>query len=209
MSYYVNTEDGHSDPELIAAKYLVGRNASFEIALTLAEYAENIKSAGGGITGSPSLIADIYEPGEGGGDGGGGVCPEISQRLITRDGYLDCAKIYDKYLTEEVFLFNPLTGNYNLITSLKIVDAPLVEIVTNRARLTCSTSHKIIKNTQDFNGTWFGAADEVLTYTDNCYIDHILDVIPKGDGQVLTIKIKSEFIYVAEGILSHNEKPEF
>lgn len=199
--YFTNQDDAQSDPDNIAARYLVGRNASLEVALTLQEYAENIKSAGGGSSGSPQLIGDIFI------ETGGPVrsCPEISQRLLTKEGYLRCDKIYDKY--PDVFLFNPLTGSYNRITSLQIVDSPIVEIVTTRARLLCSPSHKIIKNTQDLNGTWFGAADEVLTYTDNCYIDHIVDVVPRDDGHVMNIELESEFIYVAEGVMSHNRKP--
>jgi hypothetical protein len=207
QGYYRNVDDAQSDPENIAARYLVGRNASLEVALTLQEYAENIKSAsGGGGAGSPQLIGDIYiETG-----GPTHSCPEISQRLLTADGYLECDKIYAKH--PDVFLFNPLTGSFNRITSLKIVDSPIVEIVTNRARLLCSPSHKIIKNTQDLNGTWFGAADEVLTYTDNCYIDCIVDVIPREDGRVMNIELEKEFIYVAgmeegRGILGHNRKP--
>lgn len=199
--YFTNQDDGYTDPEIIVARYLVGRNASLEVALTLQEYAENIKSAGGGNAGSPGLIADVYTE-----TGGGGTCPEISQRLLTKDGYLDCVKIYDKHRIDEVFLLNPLTGNFNLITSLEIVDSPIVEIVTTRAKLLCSTTHKVIKNTQDLRGTWFGAADEVLTYTDNCYQDRITDVIHKGDGKVMTISLATQFIYVAEGILSHNRK---
>jgi hypothetical protein len=203
-NYFRNTDDAQSDPDNIVARYLVGRNASLEVALTLAEYAENIKSAGGGNQGSPQLIADLFI--EGG--GGGGACPEISQRLLTSEGYLECVKILDKlYDKPEVFLVNPLTGNANRIVKLTIVDSPIVEIVTNRARLLCSPSHKVIKNTQDLNGTWFGAADEVLTYTGNCYIDSILEVNPKPDSQVMTIELEKEFIYVAEGVLSHNRKP--
>lgn len=201
--YYRNQDDSRSDPDIIALEHLVGRNAAFEVALTLQEYAENIKSAGGGNSGSPGLIADVYIE-----TGGGGQpnCPEISQRLLTKEGYVTCDKIYDKYLTEEVFLLNPITGNCNLITSLKIVDSPIVEIATNRAKLVCSTSHKVIKNFQDLNGTWFGAAAEVLTYTDNCYFDQILETTPKGTGSVMQITLDKEFIYVAEGVLSHNRK---
>jgi hypothetical protein len=204
-NYLRNADDANTDPELIAARYMVGRNAALEVALTLQELSENLRSAGGGAGGSLGLLANINI--ETGGEGGGG-CPEISQLLLTSEGYLDCDKIYTKYLNEEVFLFNPLTGNQNLVTSLRIVDSPIVELVTNRARLLCSTSHKVIKNTQDLNGTWFGAADEVLTYTDNCYIDQILDVIPKENSKVMVLSLEKEFIYVAEGVLSHNRKDE-
>jgi hypothetical protein len=205
MSYFRNVDDGYSDPETIAAKYLVGRNASFEVALTLAEYAENIKSASGGNTGSSNFIQDIYI--ETGGERDP-HCPEMSQKLLTKEGYETCDKIYLRYLNgESVFLLNPLSGNHNLITHLEIKDAPLVELITQRARLVCSTSHKVIKNCSDRNGTWFGAADEVLTFTDNCYQDSILDVIPRGEGKVLSISLEQEFIYSA-GILSHNRKIE-
>jgi hypothetical protein len=205
QGYFRNVDDAISDPDTIVARYLVGRNAALEVALTLQEYAENIKSAGGGNAGSPQLIGDIYTEGGTGGGGGGSVCPEISQRLLTSEGYLECDKIYDK---PEVFLVNPLTGNVNRITKLSIVDSPIIEIVTQRARLLCSPSHKVIKNTQDLNGTWFGAADEVLTYTDNLYHDSILEVNPKPDSKVMTIELEKEFIYVAEGVLSHNRKPQ-
>ncbi len=198
--YYRNVDDAQSDPDNIIARYFVGRNASLEVALTLQEYADNIRSAGGGNQGSPQFIADVYfETG-----GSGPSCPEISQRLLTSEGYLECGKIYDK---PDVFLVNPLTGNHNRIIELSLVDSQIVEIVTTRARLLCSPSHKIIKNTQDLNGTWFGAADEVLTYTDNCYIDRILEVNPKPDSKVLSIELEKEFIYVAEGVMSHNRKP--
>lgn len=205
VGYFRNVDDSQSDPDNIVARYLSGHNAALEVALTLEEYAENIKSASGGNQGSPQLIADVFS--EGGADGGReGECPEISQRLLTKDGYLDCAKIYDKHLEGDVFLFNPLTGHYNLITNLRIVPADIVEIVTSRARLVCSTTHKVIKNTQDRNGTWFGAADEVLTHTGNCFIDHISEVNPLGEGKVMNITLATEFIYIAEGILSHNRK---
>jgi hypothetical protein len=205
--YFRNVDDAQSDPDNIVARYLVGHNAALEVALTLEELAENIKSASGGSQGGALQAIILTETGPSPtGGGGSGVCPEISQRLLTEEGYWDCGKIYDKY--PDVSLFNPLTGNFNRIVDLKIVDSPIVELVTQRAKLLCSTSHKVIKNTQDLNGTWFGAADEVLTYTDNCYIDSILEVNSKPDSKVLQIELEKEFIYVAEGILSHNRKNE-
>ena len=51
-------EDAHSDPDLIASKYRVGRNAYFEVELVMAELsnAMTTRSSGGGNQGSTDVI---------------------------------------------------------------------------------------------------------------------------------------------------------
>lgn len=59
QTYYKNFDDSASDSELIAAQSRIGRNAFFEVQLTLAEYADVQTSASGGVAGSSALAMAI------------------------------------------------------------------------------------------------------------------------------------------------------
>jgi hypothetical protein len=209
-----NYDDGRSDPDLVATSYQVGRSAFLETGIVLGQFSgSGGSSGGGGASGGSGGSSGGASDGSGGFEGGGGGfeggCPQLSQRLLTKDGYERCDKIYSKYLSgEDVFLLNPITGNSNRIVHLEVIDQPIVELVLQRAKLFCSESHRIIKNTQDFRGTRLTAADEVLAYTDNLYFDQIVEMTPKGTDAVLRIELEKEFIYVAEGVMSHNLKDE-
>lgn len=76
QTYFKNFDDSHSDPELIAAQARIGRNAFFEVQLTLAEYSDVQNSASGGVAGSAALAMAIgisIDSGGFEGDSGGGI----------------------------------------------------------------------------------------------------------------------------------------
>jgi hypothetical protein len=88
-NYLRNVDDTISDPDLIAARSRAGRSAFFEVALVLAEQADNVKAN----TGASSQAASTTNAGtEGtvfpGGDGGdyGGLCFSGDTLVLMADG---------------------------------------------------------------------------------------------------------------------------
>lgn len=205
MNFQRNADDERSDPSLVEAQYSAGRSAALEVELTLAELESSSSgsSGTGGASGSAALIATLGT-GTGGNTTRYGGCPEISQRLLTKEGYKRCDIIYDRYTQER--LFNPLTGNYNRIIHAEITEQPIVLVVTESTKAKVSESHHHIRNTQDYKGTQIALGNEQLIYTDNAYINKILAIEPLGMGLALEITLENEWIYVVEEQFAHNSK---
>lgn len=223
QGYYRNVDDSTSDPELIAGRYQVGRNIFFEVALTLSEYADNIKSAGGGSASqTPTYIETIgYE-----GDNTGG-CPEERMFVWVGDpGDKRPRSVRAKSLLKGTWhLYNPLTRNFNLLTAVELIEnVPLLRQTTGRGvSLVNSETHKNIRNTSDFTGikvTSMPLKSETLVVEKtlmekqnqyHLYQDFLSDLNEAKRGNVVKVTLDAEFIYAAgeeEGraVLSHNRK---
>lgn len=216
QTYFKNFDDSHSDPDLIAAQYRIGRNAFFEVQLTLAEYADAQDSASGGVTGSPMLLDAIGISVDGGGFG----CPEKSQWIRTDNHKpMKAGSLVGK---EGMGIYNPITRNFNpLVKAVLHKDVPLVLIVAGRTKNLVSDSHQIITRPFDRVGKNLRnyQAGDVLTFDDavinkqknfNIYQD-IFTIEPAGRGDVVEIEIETEHIYVSgmereSGIVAHNDK---
>lgn len=214
MPYWRNIEDGYSDPDIIAAQYQVGGTAYFEVQLTLAEYEDRIVPNSGGLQGSPTLIAAL------GGSIGPG-CPEVNEYVWIGDEGQKPRAIKAKSLLKrqgDIKLYNPITGNFNLLIEAKLLkDRELFSTNTfgGVSGLT-STSHKVIVNTADSRGVSLNnyiIGGEVLRFQSNgnIYIDHLTEMSNAGVGDVIEIKLATEFIYVSGttkqgGIVAHNRK---
>lgn len=217
QTYFKNFDDGHSDPDLIAAQYRIGRNAFFEVQLALAEYADDQDSASGGVAGSPQLLGAIGI-GAGGGDRG---CPEKSQ-WVRADNHksLKAGSLIGK---EGIGIYNPVTRNFNkLVKAILHKDVPLVLITAGRAKNLVSDSHQVITRAADQIGRNLRnyLSGDVLTFDDavinkqknfNIYQD-IFTIEPAGRGDVVEIELEGEHLYVSgmeqeSGVVAHNRKP--
>lgn len=217
QTYFKNFDDSHSDPELIAAQYRIGRNAFFEVQLTLAEYAGAQDSASGGVAGSPMLLDAIGISIDSGGFIG---CPEASQWIRTDNHKsLKAGNLVGK---EGITIYNPVTRNFNpLVKATLHKDVPLVLITAGRAKNLVSDSHQVITRAVDQVGRNLRnyQSGDVLTFDDavinkqknfNIYQD-IFTIEPAGRGDVVEIEIETEHIYVSgmereSGVVAHNDK---
>jgi hypothetical protein len=207
-------DDGHSDPDLIATQYRVGRNAFFEVQLTLAEFAD--AQRGGGTAGSPNLVAAI-----GIGEGSGAGCPEVSQWFRT-DNHVPvrAGALVGK---QGIPIYNPITRNFNKLRRATLrKNVPLVLIASGQAKNLVSDSHQIITRPFDRIGKNLRKyrCGDVLTFNDavsngqknfNIYQD-VFTIEPAGRGDVVEIELETEFIYVSgmecdSGVVAHNRKP--
>jgi len=214
QGYFRNIDDSVSDPTLIGSQYQIGRNAYFEVSLTLAEYADSLDSLRGGVVGSPDLAQSLA-----GAYGGIGVgCPEISQYV-----WIDDHKaIRAKRLKVGMSLYNPITRNFNKLNTVEILkNQPLMKIGTQRGvENIVSLTHKVIKNTADSRGTSllsYGTGLELLSWEakgdKNIYGDTLVEMTDAGFGDVVRVSLDAEFIYASgmtktKGVLGHNRKDE-
>lgn len=215
QTYFKNFDDGYSDPELIATQYRAGRNAFFEVQLTLAEYADAQSSGGGGVAGSPALaMAQGIIP-------GGSGCPATSQWLRTENH--NPIRVGELVGKTGVPIYNPVTRKFNpLVKATLRHGAPLVLITAGRSKNLVSNSHQIITRAADEVGKnlrhyWSG---DVLTFDDavingqknfNIYQD-VFTIEPAGYGDVVEIELEGEHLYVSgmtpdSGVVAHNRKP--
>jgi hypothetical protein len=227
-NYLRNADDAYSDPELIAAKYQVGKNAYFEVSLALAEYAEGRGSGSGGSSGStnPILIQASY--------GGGGIihgsgCPEENQMIWVGDTGRDplAIRVNEVLKSFKYYkLYNPLSRNFNEIEKAELlenIDTWWIETSYTKSKARVSSSHKIITNTQDAKGTFLfkkELGEELLCFDEymvnnvkscNIYIDTITDIKYAGRSNCVRFWLKDEYIYAigdssVSGILGHNRK---
>lgn len=224
MQYFRNSDDQHSDPLLIGTQYQVGRNAYFEVALTLAELADANTSLRGGNPGSPD-VAQAVIAGSGGGTQGG--CPALDQYVAVGTNHDDLRCIKAKSLAGrqgEISLYNPITRNFNLLVDVEIIEQPLFKIVTSKGfESIVSQSHKIIVNTADLYGMpliHYGAGRECVSFDQgklhgenhwNIHIDNLIEISDAGIGSVVKISLQTEFIYACgskkwQFVVSHNRK---
>jgi len=221
QGYFRNIDDSYSDPTLVASQYQIGRNAYFEVSLTLAEYADSLDSLRGGVVGSPDLAQSLA-----GAYGGIGIgCPEVSQ-YVWVDGHKTIRA--KKLIGQEgrVRLYNPITRNFNVLKSAKIVQQPLCEITTQRGVASIvSASHQIIRYATDRVGISLArcvTGQAVLSFDEglvekvknwNIYNDTVMWYKDVGMGDVVQIELEDEWIYATgstrkQGIVSHNRKDE-
>lgn len=217
QGYFRNVDDGYSDPELIAAAYLVGKSAYFEVELTLSEFNDRIIANSGGLAGSPNLIAATAS-----GPGGSGIgCPEENQ-WVWVESSLGVNHIKAKSLLDlegDIRLYNPMTRRFNVLTRARALKN--VELYETRTRFgvegITSLSHKLIQNAGDLIGkslSNFVVGNEALRVenaTKNIFLDQVVEISFIGVGTVIEISLKSEFIYAsgsrkAHALLGHNQK---
>lgn len=214
QGYFRNTDDSYSDPDNIATNYKVGRNAFFEVLLTLDELNEKIVPNTGGTQGSPAFIAATS-----GFSGGGVGCPEINEHVwLDKKNTCLASELIGK--EGKIALYNPLTGNSNELKGATLLKD--VYLYRTRTKLgvefVSSGSHTVIRNTQDMTGLWLSKMkpkDECLTYDGeikNIFFDEISTIEFWGTGSVVEIKLHSEYLYVSGttpklGQLAHNLKP--
>ena len=213
--YYRNVDDQYSDPELIATQYKVGRNAYFEVQLTLAEFAESIQSGTGGLQGSPDIAQSLAGTGVGG-------CPQVDQYVWTLG--MEAIRA-SKLVDTESPIYNPLTRNFNKVKRARILrNQPLVQLGTAKEiKNVVSTTHQIIRNTADLTGISllrYGTQKDILSFDEgklgkvrhwNIYSDILTEMIDVGFGDVVELELETEWIYVSgstkkEGIVAHNRK---
>lgn len=216
--YYRNVDDGYSDPELIATQYQVGRNAYFEVQLTLAEFADSIQSGTGGLQGSPDVAQALAGAGVSGG------CPRVDQYVWVDDYQAVKAKTL---IGQEgkIRLYNPITRNFNVLKSAEILKSqPICGITTQKGFSSIvSHSHQVIRNVSDMTGinlTRCKTGQEVLGFDEgivsksknwNVYADTLIWFQDLGFGDVVCIELETEWIYASgitkkAGIVAHNRK---
>lgn len=214
--YFRNQDDAHSDPYLIGMQYQVGRNAFFEVSLTLAEMADANSSLRGGEAASPDVVQVQY------GSAFTNNCPEVNQYIwIDERKAVKARSIVGK----DVNLYNPVTRNFNRLVSAEIVrDQPLFKIVTSKGiESIVSQSHKVITDSSDLFGVpliHYGAGRSILSFDEgrmgklknwNTYSDTLVEISDAGFGDVVKIALATEYIYACgtkktEGTCAHNRK---
>lgn len=214
--YYRNVDDSYSDPELIATQYQVGRNAFFEVQLTLAEFADSIQSGTGGLAGSPDIAQSLAE--------GTGVigCPHIDQ-YIWIEG-MQAVKA-SNLIDTNIPVYNPLTRNFNRVRKARLLpNQSIVKLTTAKGiENIVSTTHQIIRNTADRTGASLMRYDvnqEILSFDEgktgknknwSIYDDVLIARTEFGFGDVVEIELEDEWIYASgsteqAGIVAHNRK---
>lgn len=214
QAYFKNVEDGISDPFLIEARFQIGRSIAYEVEVTLGEYNDRIVPNGGGLQGSPALIAATYAEQQ-----FPNGCPEVNQYIPVGTTEQDLRYIKAKSLVGrvgEISLYNPISRNFNLLTDCEIIEVPLFEIRSLRGiSATVSQTHKAIRNTNDFQGISlvdYIAGGEVLVNEKlDIFADQLLEMKDAGIGKAVVISLKTEFIYTCgakrgRGCVSRNRK---
>lgn len=228
-NYFRHMDDTVSDPEAIAARYQLGQNAFFEIALTLAEMNENARAAGGGGASSATSI----ETATGGGDYStfSRPCPREDQYIWICDAQGEnirpvlVSHLADTHDRKPFYLYNPLTKNGNRLVSAEYhYEQRLVRFETGKgASVTVSRSHKVIRNTGDLVGTKLldiDVGNELLTCfkekqgrenVHRVYLDQLEKIEDAGIGTVVKVSLETEWIYMTGeekdcGTLAHNLK---
>lgn len=218
MRKLINFEDGLSNPDVIGTAYQVGRNAFFEVQLTLAEISEQ-RSAMNSSTASSSVTPVLV----GGGNGGIFGCPRVDQYVWIDEH--KAVKVKSIVGRDDVKLYNPITRKFNRLVSATILpDQPLFKFVTGMGyESIVSRSHKVITNTADKVGIAlqnYGVGRECLSFDEgkvgkvknwNIYGDHVLEMSDAGFGDVVEITLATEFIYACGstkkgGHVAHNLK---
>lgn len=223
-NYFRNQDDVVSDPELIATKYLIGKNAYFEVTLALAEK-EALDSSRGSTSVSQEAAVSFVYGGGGGGGGGGFGCPEKEEPVWVESKSGNPMAITAKDLlksSQNWKLYNPLTRNFNALSKaqlIKNVDLYLPETL-HGALSRVSGTHKYVRNTGDLLGTFlpvnklrdYGECLSVDTNKFNLQLDEILVISKAGKGDVVEITLENEFMYMIGHSLkyvqvAHNLKP--
>jgi hypothetical protein len=231
-NYLRNSDDPMSDPEAIAARYQLGRNAFFEVALTLAEQRDN-ERANGASSGSAASAGSIALVSSGGygGYGGGGFCPREDMYVwVCNADAADIRPVRVHYLADncgrkQFHLYNPITKNANkLVSAVYRHEVPTISFDTERgAAGVVGETHKVIRNPSDLDGHRLkGYLGEVLSCfkekqgertVERLYLDQLLEVREKDPATVVEISLEKEFIYwMGEdrgcGTLAHNRKAD-
>lgn len=217
QGYFRNVDDGYSDPDLLSAAYKIGRSAYFEVELTLAEFNDRIIANGGGLQGSPNLIAATAA-----GPGGIGYgCPEKDQFIwIGSETQFEAVKAKTLLkLVGNIRLYNPITAKFNLLIGARLLENVDIYQTTSfdGTQIQSSLSHVIIRNTADKFGVPLSnhvVGGEVLRAEKsprNIFQDTIKELAYIGKGDVIEISLKSEFIYACgttrtKMLLAHNQK---
>lgn len=216
MRKLINFEDGLSNPDVIGTAYQVGRNAFFEVQLTLAELYDQrsaMDSSTASSTTTPVLV------------GGGGIfgCPRVDQYVWVDEH--KAVKAKSLVGRNDIHLYNPITRNFNRLVSAEILEnQPLFKFVTGKGyESIVSQSHKVITNVSDKVGVMlmhYGQGRECLSFDEgkmgkvknwNIYSDHVLEMSNAGFGDVVRITLAKEFIYATGankrmGHVAHNSK---
>lgn len=216
-NFFRNVDDSISDPELIAAKYKIGRSVFFEVQLVLAELSESISttSGQGSISGSPDFIQGLYSesPIVGGG------CPADDQYFwVERKGKpvpVIGRYLYRNWKIEQ--LYDPITGEFSDIDNCVQITQPVLKLRTKAGAVNIvSYTHKVIKNTSNLDGTKISnyvVGQEILSFEKPHYIhsDQLLEISNFGVATTLAISLKRNFRYISGdnkilGIAVHNRK---
>lgn len=224
-NYFRNVDDPTSDPEMIAGRYQLGRNALFEISLTLAELADNARAASAGGTGS---TVDDFSGGTFGGNRGFVGCPRVDQFVwVVKDRSPEPVKAEELLdMSKDWHLYNPLSRVRDPLVQVQLLkDQPLSRHVTERgAAAVCSHTHKAVCNTGDLKGTalnqlaphggeilscWEEEQEDLLVM--RLYQDALKQVNGHGRGDVVVISLEKEYIYMVGettrcGTVAHNLK---
>lgn len=229
MPNYLTTQDDvYSDPDIIAGRYKVGRNAFFEVELTLAEFQGGQRSSSGGSSSGGSIL--ISSPDFLAATGNSDVgfkCPEVNQYVWSVVGDFSMRPIMAKSLltNREHYLYNPITRNANRVISATLIkNAELIDFETGfGARSIVSDSHKYIPNVMDRIGRSIkisGLGFPIVTFNKaqrngknqwSCFSDAFTSLKTVGKGDVIEICLESEFIYATGNdkewaTLAHNLK---
>lgn len=222
-----NTDDELSDPELLASRYRIGRSVFFEVELATADIFDRVSVNFSSLQATAVGLeaSSIFASGV-----GGIGCPEENQVVLVKsiDNTLSSIKVKNLIgKNKTFFLYNPLTGNYNKLVEARKFSTELFEFsCLNGSKLVCSLSHKIIRNTGDFNGRFIldhPIGEEVLTSIVKLEgkkprsLDLELSTFTEftnlgKTGNVVEISLESEFIYSVGSsikfpmVLSHNRK---
>lgn len=217
-NYLTNTDDPFSDPELIATKYRVGKNAFFEVELALGEL-ESYQSRSAGSSININEIQALYS----GGVGFGPSCPwELENVWVNKDNTPCPVKAYELLKRPKSWdLYNPLSRNFNKLKSAELVEnIPLYKLNLHSISMLpasiVSKSHCCIANTGNLNPSRCVINNEILVVKIdemNCYQDKIHSFNFWKIGSVVKIELETEFIYMTGrtgeyATVAHNRKQE-
>ena len=237
-NYLRNQDDFLSDPEILTARHKIGRSVFFEVELTLSEEKQKEQSMKDPSKFNMALSLEsnsLFRVGGlryfGGGGFGGGEefgCPEVSDYIwVGKPGEKPYSIRVMSLLKKEAnfLLYNPITRNFNKIIKTELlIDREILQITSAKGQIAkVSTSHKIIKNTNDKVGEFLfdhAQGSEVLVTKRevkkhkaqfNLYSSMIIDMKNIGRGDVVEIELEKEFIYASGStpdnfFLGHNRK---
>lgn len=217
-NYLRNVDDTTSDPDLIAARYRAGRSAFFEVALTLAEQAENLKATSGASSGTgASTTAGSEGTVFPGGDPGdyGGFCFAGDTMILMANGTEK--PIRDTVLYADVVVVPDESGKlefgqvihrsetmFDRWVKLTFEDGRVVEVRGN---------HRY----RSARGEWvFASVLEHSVHLDEtghwsiCNVTSVETVDQKGELDFYNLGVRHKsHAYVAAGDWVSNRKPQF
>lgn len=210
-------EDGYSDPDYIIAKYMLGRNAYFEVELVLADLADRERLANRGSFD----IASFNFTGESDGIGTIG-CPEEDDLVWVKGDSGPITVKARELLDKKHLVFNPMQGTYHkLKTAELIANATIMKLTTYRGHVARVTdTHQILTDTADEVGrnlTNMSVNDAVAVFSFNSdflsvpAVDILAEITPIGFGNAVSIELYDGHIYGSSsrghgGIAAHNRK---